>query len=92
MVLLRPALRSTASPQTVLRRTIDPSPSSALSGAEHRPPGLLGALACGWVGALLGFAVGLFLREDYRLTRPRRLGRAGHGRPHAEGAVAGWRE
>ena len=68
MVLLRPALRSTASPQTVLRRTIDPSPSSALSGAEHRPPGRLGALACGWVGALLGFAVGLFLREDYRLT------------------------
>ena len=56
MVLLRPALRSTASPQTVLRRTIDPSPSGAFFGAEHRPPGLWGALAGRWVSASLGFA------------------------------------
>ena len=40
-------------PQTALRRTIDPSPSSVFSGAEHRPPGLGGALAGVWVRALL---------------------------------------
>ena len=44
MVPLQPALRSTASPQTVLRRTIDPSPSIVFTGAEHCPPGLLGGL------------------------------------------------
>ena len=44
-VLLRSALRSTASPQTALRRTLDPSPSSVFSGAEHCLPGLGGALA-----------------------------------------------
>ena len=49
MVLLRPALRSTASPQTVLRRTIDPSTSSVLFGAEHCPPGLWGG-----VGGVVG--------------------------------------
>ena len=42
MVPLRPALRSTASPQTVLRGTIDPSPSNMFFGAEQRPPGLGG--------------------------------------------------
>ena len=37
-------------PQTALRRTIDPSPSGVLSGAEHRPPGLGGGFGgvAGW--------------------------------------------
>ena len=48
-VLLRSALRSTASPQTALRRTLDPSPLSVFPGAEHRPPGLGGGF-CGSVG------------------------------------------
>ena len=39
-------------PQTVLRRTIDPSPSSVFSGAEHCPPGLGGGFG-GWVGKRL---------------------------------------
>ena len=47
-VLLRSALRSTASPQTALRRTLDPSPLSVFSGAEHHSPGLGGALAGRW--------------------------------------------
>ena len=56
--------------RTVLRRTIDPSPSGVFSGAEHRPPGLGGALAGGQVSGLLGFAVG-WPAEDYRSIQPR---------------------
>ncbi len=35
--------------RTVLRRTIDPSPSSVFCGAEHHPPGLEGGFGA-WVG------------------------------------------
>ncbi len=69
MVLLRSALRSTA----FGRRLPSGGPSVPLPQAyvlepNTARPGSWGALACGWVGALLGFAVGLFLPEDYRLT------------------------
>ena len=53
--------------RTVLRRTVDPSPSSVCSGAEHRPLGLGGHWRVGGSALLLGFAVGLLLPEDYCL-------------------------
>ena len=72
-VLLRPALRSTASPQTVLRRTIDPSPSIVFSGAERRPPGLWGGF-CGWVGQRSGPYVGFRCKHTYDSLKSRNAG------------------
>ena len=73
MVLLRPALRSTASPQTVLRRTIDPSPSSVFSGTEHCRPGLGGGFG-GWVGQRFGPYVGFRCKHTYDTLKSRSAG------------------
>ena len=67
MVLLRPALRSTAfggglscgGPSIPLPQACSLEPNTAR-------PGLGGALAGGWVSASLGFAVRLLLPEDQR--------------------------
>ena len=63
MVLLRPALRSTASPQTVLRRTIEPSPLSMFWSRIVRPGFGGGFWRAGTWALLVGFAVRLLLQE-----------------------------
>ena len=48
MVLLRPALRSTAFGRGLsYGGTVDPSPSSVFYGAEHCPPGRSGGFGRG---------------------------------------------
>ena len=89
-VLLQPALRSTASPQTVFRRTIDPSPPTRGGRSGCSPRSAAGSGLCRMAFAN-GFSVDCPWRgpssRSFTTARwggtPLRLDRAGHDPPRA---------